>query len=96
MAGGAGAGIPACSPARIVCMRKVTTVLMGVLFSASLLVPATLTNAAELTIAIGDRPYYTHGPHYVESGVRWVWVPGHWANKKGHKKVWIHGHYAKR
>ena len=71
------------------------TILLGVLFCAGAVAPVAVVNAAELTISVGDRPYYTHGPFYVQSGVRWEWVPGHWSGKH-HKRVWVHGHYVRR
>ncbi|MBA3543959.1 MAG: YXWGXW repeat-containing protein [Chthoniobacterales bacterium] len=74
-------------------MRRTTTILLGALLFAG--APLAVTNAADIVISIGDRPYYTHGPFYVENGVRWVWVPGHWA-RKHKKRVWVHGHYARR
>ena len=57
--------------------------------------PLAQVRATELVIAVGDRPYYTHGPFYVEGGVRWEWVPGHWAIRH-HQRVWIHGRYVRR
>ena len=76
---------------------RTLTILLGVLICAATLAPIGVTDAASVgvEIAIGDRPYYTHGPFYVEDGVRWVWVPGHWGVRH-HKRVWIHGHYARR
>jgi len=76
-------------------MNRTLNILMGVLIGLAMLVPVAVTNAASVEIAIGDQPYYTHGAFYVENGVRWEWVPGHWATKH-HKRVWVHGHYARR
>jgi hypothetical protein len=78
-------------------MKRTLITLIGVLIGIATLTPVAVTNAASASveIAIGDRPYYTHGPYYVENGVRWEWVPGHWATKH-HKRVWVHGHYARR
>ncbi len=53
------------------------------------------TKAISLTIEIGDRPYYTHGPGYWYRHHYYVWVPGHWAWRH-HHHVWIHGHYRLR
>jgi hypothetical protein len=75
-------------------MKRTVTILLGVLFFAG--APVALTNAADVVISIGDRPYYTRGPFYVENGVRWEWVPGHWSTKKHKKRAWVHGHYVRR
>ncbi len=48
-----------------------------------------------VTIAVGDRPYYSRGPGYWYGGAYYVWRPGHWANRYG-QQVWIHGHYVVR
>src|SRR6184192_1556413 len=42
-----------------------------------------------VTVAVGDRPYYTRGPGY------YVWKPGHWSYRHG-QRVWIRGHYVVR
>ncbi len=44
-----------------------------------------------VTVAVGDRPYYTHGPGYWAGRTYYVWRPGHW--RMG---VWIRGHYVVR
>ena len=44
-----------------------------------------------VTVAVGDRPYYTHGPGYWAGRTYYVWRPGHW--RRG---VWIRGHYVVR
>jgi hypothetical protein len=46
--------------------------------------------AAGLSIEIGDRPYYSHGPRYWAGEYEMIWVPGHWS-RYGHR--WVHGHY---
>jgi hypothetical protein len=46
-------------------------------------------------VAVGDRPYYTHGPYYIQRGARYIWVPGHWTHRHG-QRVWIHGRYVIR
>lgn len=51
--------------------------------------------AGEVTVAVGDQPYYVHGPYYIEHGRRWVWISGHWGRLHG-RRVWVHGHYALR
>jgi WXXGXW repeat (2 copies) len=48
-----------------------------------------------VTVEIGDRPYYTHGPGYYVGRTYYVWRPGHWANRHG-QRVWIRGHYVVR
>ncbi len=48
-----------------------------------------------VTVAIGDRPYYTRGPGYWSRGVYYVWRPGHWTWRYG-QRVWIRGHYVVR
>ena len=48
-----------------------------------------------VTIAVGDRPYYVHGPGYYAGRAYYVWRPGHWAWRH-HQRVWIHGHYVLR
>ncbi|HEY1582994.1 MAG TPA: hypothetical protein VGF73_07845, partial [Chthoniobacterales bacterium] len=50
---------------------------------------------ANYSVEIGDRPYYTRGPYYIQRGQRYVWVRGHWARRHG-RRVWIHGHYILR
>lgn len=70
-------------------------ILLGALLFTGALSPMAVTEAADIVISIGDRPYYAHGPFSVEKGVRWEWVPGHWSRKK-HKRVWVHGYYVRR
>ncbi|PYK64117.1 MAG: hypothetical protein DME50_15325 [Verrucomicrobia bacterium] len=48
-----------------------------------------------VTVEIGDRPYYTHGPGYYVGHSYYVWRRGHWTYRHG-QKVWIHGHYVVR
>ncbi len=50
---------------------------------------------ASISVEIGDRPYYTRGPGYYVGPVYYVWRPGHWIHRQGHR-VWIHGHYVRR
>src|SRR5438876_6068997 len=40
-----------------------------------------------VTVAVGDRPYYTHGPGYWAGRTYYGWRPGHL--RRG---VWIRGH----
>ena len=88
-------GILARRSERIHGMKKSMTILLGVLLGMGAIAPVAVVNAADVVISVGDRPYYTHGPFYVEGGVRREWVPGHWREKK-HKRVWVHGHYVRR
>ena len=48
-----------------------------------------------VTVAIGDRPYYTRGPGYYTGRTYYVWKPGHRAVRNG-QRVWMHGKYAVR
>jgi hypothetical protein len=50
---------------------------------------------AQISINIGDRPYYSHGPGYWSGRYYYVWAPGHWRWRNGHK-YWVHGHYRVR
>lgn len=66
--------------------------LIAALVAASAIVPVATTQAQHLSIEIGDRGYYNHGPYYYSDGYRMVWVPGHW----GHHHRWVHGYYVRR
>ena len=48
-----------------------------------------------VTVEVGDRPYYVHGPGYYVGHTYYVWRPGHWAWRHG-QRVWIRGHYVVR
>lgn len=48
-----------------------------------------------VTVAVGDRPYYTRGPGYWSGNRYYVWKPGHWVYQNG-QKVWRRGHYVVR
>jgi WXXGXW repeat (2 copies) len=50
---------------------------------------------ASVTVAVGDRPYYTRGPGYYVGRTYYVWRPGHWAWQNG-QRVWIRGRYVVR
>jgi hypothetical protein len=52
----------------------------------------TTANAIGISIDVGDRPYYSHGPRDWARGAYWCWIPGHWS-RRYHHRVWIHGHY---
>ena len=48
-----------------------------------------------VTVAVGDRPYYTRGPGYYVGRTYYVWRPGHWRWVNG-QRVWVRGHYVVR
>ena len=48
-----------------------------------------------VTVEVGDRPYYVHGPGYYVGRTYYVWKPGHWRVRNG-QRVWVHGHYVVR
>ncbi len=73
-------------------MKRTLLVLIATVLSA---VPMFSSSAATISIAVGDQPYYIHGPGYYVGPTYYVWVPGHWAIRHGHR-VWVHGHYALR
>jgi hypothetical protein len=75
-------------------MKYKLAVLLGALLCAGPMA-STSSQAAGISIEIGDRPYYNRGPHYWHHGVRWYWIPGHWRWRHGHR-VWVHGRYAPR
>ena len=49
-----------------------------------------------VTVAVGDRPYYTRGPGYYVGRTYYVWRPGHWGTNRYGQRVWIRGHYVVR
>jgi hypothetical protein len=67
---------------------KTQKIIMGV---AALLIACVVARGAEITVEVGDRPYYTEGRSYWDSGYEYVWGPGHW----GPHHHWVHGAYAK-
>jgi len=73
-------------------MKHKLALLLGALLFVGGVIAPTPAQAAGISIEIGDRPYYSHGPYYWEHGVRWYWVPGHWRWHHG-RKVFVHGHY---
>jgi hypothetical protein len=75
-------------------MKYKLALLLGVLLCAGTIAPMP-AKAASISIEIGDRPHYRHGPWYWNNGARWYWVPGHWRWHHGNK-YWVHGHYAPR
>jgi hypothetical protein len=48
--------------------------------------------AIDFSISVGDRPYY-HGGGYWHHGYYWVWVPGHYSQRR---HGWVPGHYVRR
>lgn len=48
-----------------------------------------------VTVAVGDRPYYTHGAGYWSGNRYYVWKSGHWVYHNG-QRVWRRGHYVVR
>ncbi len=57
--------------------------------ATSILVPAAV-QAQGISIELGDRPYYHHGPRYWSGDYEMVWVAGH-RTERG----WVHGHYVR-
>ena len=57
--------------------------------------PGYVAAPGSVTVEIGDRPYYTHGPGYYVGRTYYVWRPGHWGWRGG-QRVWIRGHYVVR
>ena len=57
--------------------------------------PGYVAAPGSVTVEIGDRPYYTHGPGYYVGRTYYVWRPGHWGWRGG-QRVWIRGHYVIR
>ena len=75
-------------------MKRALSIVGAVLLGAGAIVPST-NGAVAISVAVGDRPYYVHGPSYWVGPVRYVWVPGHYAWRH-HHRVWVHGHYLHR
>jgi hypothetical protein len=74
---------------RVVSMRMIKHKLLLVAIAASILLPAAV-GAQGITIQVGDRPFYSHGPRYWDNDYEMVWVPGH--SERNH---WIHGQYVR-
>ena len=64
-----------------------TKLLLIAMVATSILVPAAV-RAQGISIELGDRPYYSHGPRYWAGDYQMIWVPGH-RSRGG----WVHGHY---
>jgi hypothetical protein len=65
--------------------------LLVAIIATSILIPAAL-RADGVSIQIGDRPFYSHGPRYWDGDYAMIWVPGH-MSRFGHH--WIHGQYVR-
>ena len=72
-------------------MKTVRKLLLIAAIGFAALAPLSNAQAQRITVAIGDRPYYTHGASYWHNGARYVWVPGH----RG-PYGWVRGHYVVR
>ncbi len=57
--------------------------------------PGYVAAPGAVTVAVGDRPYYTRGPGYWAGRSYYVWRPGHRAWRNG-VRVWVPGHYVVR
>jgi len=64
--------------------------MLVAIVAASILIPAAVSEAQGISISIGDRPYYSHGPRYWVGDYEMIWVPGH---RSRVSRRWIHGHY---
>jgi hypothetical protein len=71
-------------------MKKKLLMLMAALLAVGAITTPT-ANAIDVSISVGDRPYYHGRPVFWDYGWRYVWVPGHW-----HKRRWIHGYYMRQ
>ena len=66
-----------------------TKLLLCAIMATGLLVPAAV-QAQGISISVGDRPYYHHGPQYWAGNYQMIWVPGH-----RYHGGWVHGHYVR-
>lgn len=79
-------------------MKNSLIIVFGVLLCTGGCAPVVYEPAGPqpgYVVAVEDRPYYVHGPYYIENGRRWVWVTGHWGRHHG-RRFWVHGHYVLR
>ena len=65
--------------------------LLAAIIVASIVTPAAV-RAQGISIQVGDRPFYSHGPRYWAGDYEMIWVPGH-MSRFGHH--WIHGQYVR-
>ena len=70
--------------------RKILILLAAVVAVTTPLVPQ--SHAIGFSISVEDRPYY-HGGGYWHQGYYWVWVPGHYSERR---RGWVPGHYVQR
>ena len=75
-------------------MKRLVSMIAAVLVCAGAVV-STANGAVAVSVAVGDRPYYVHGPYYYAGPVRYAWVPGHFAWRH-HHRAWVHGFYVRR
>ena len=66
--------------------------LLIALVASSILIPAAVVEAQGISISIGDRPHYTHGPRYWAGDYEMVWVPGY---RSRVTRRWVHGRYVR-
>lgn len=82
-------------------MKKSLILLIGVALSSGACTayvagrPGPGYYGPSVSVVVADRPYYTRGSGYFLRGSRYVWVGGHYANRRG-GRVWIHGRYVAR
>src|SRR6266851_1828102 len=57
--------------------------------------PGYVAAPGSVTVEVGDRPYYQHGPGYYVGRTYYVWRRGDWGWRGG-QRVWIRGHYVLR
>lgn len=67
----------------------INKLLLVATLATGFLLPATLP-AQSLSIEIGDRPFYRHGPRYYSGNYEMIWVPGHRSGR-----YWVHGRYVR-
>jgi hypothetical protein len=66
--------------------------LLLAIVATSILIPAAVVEAQGISISIGDRPHYTHGPRYWAGDYEMVWVAGH---RSRVTRRWVHGRYVR-
>ena len=66
--------------------------LLLAIVATSILIPAAVVEAQGISISVGDRPYYTHGPRYWAGDYEMVWVPGY---RSRVTRRWVRGHYVR-
>ena len=79
-------------------MKKSLTILLGAVLVLGGCAPVVYGPAgprAGFVVAVGDRPYYTRGPYYIQHGRRYVWIRGHWGRRNG-QRLWMPGRYVVR